>query len=247
MSLGTQLLKILFPPRCPFCREILRGPFPEGAVGPDWMPGERAAEVICGRCAALLPWIAQGCPGCAREFYGRVSCSCWKYDYAFDHCCAVGHYAGEIRKALHALKYHQKQWLAEPLGKLLSWKLASYAWAGSLEAVVPIPLSARRQKTRGYNQAALLAKVVGRELGLPVLDILGRVKETESQTGLGRAGRWKNLQGAFRCREGKKGKKSYDHLLIVDDILTTGATAHGAALVLKGAAARRVSVAVFAR
>lgn len=186
-----------------------------------------------------------GCPRCARELLGKVYCSCSKYAYAFDNCCAVGRYSGEVRKTMHSFKYQQKQWLAEPLGSLLSWKLSSLGWAGTVEAVVPIPLSPRRLDMRGYNQAALLARVVGRELGIPVLDILQRIKETESQTGLGREGRWGNLKGAFRRREGEE--KSYGHLLLIDDILTTGATAHEAALVLKDGIAGRVSVAVFAR
>jgi ComF family protein len=244
VSLGTLLLKLLFPPRCPFCREVLRGTPPEGEDYPGWVKEEMAPEIICGRCAAFLPWIVMGCPRCAGELLGKVGCSCSKYDYAFDNCCAVGRYTGEVRKTLHSFKYHQKQWLSEPLGRLLSWKLSSLCWAASIEAIVPIPLSPRRLGTRGYNQAALLARVVGRELGVPVLDILQRVKETESQTGLKREKRWENLKGAFRCREGGK---SYGHLLLLDDILTTGATAHEAALALKDGVDARVSVAVFAR
>ena len=243
MPLGA-LLKLFFPPRCPFCREILKGTFQEDAVYPGWIKEEIIPEIVCGRCASTLPWIVQGCPGCARELLGKMSCSCWKDDYAFDGCCAVGHYRTGIRKALHSFKYHRKEWLAEPLGRLLSWKLSSLDWTASVEAIVPIPLSSRRMGARGYNQAALLARVVGRELGIPVLHLLQRVRETESQTGLGREKRWENLQGAFRCQ---RGGKSYGHLLLLDDILTTGATAHEAALALKNGMAGRVSVAVFAR
>jgi ComF family protein len=244
LSLGKMLLKMLFPPRCPFCREILGGISWEKVDYPDWVRKESASGVICSRCAVSLPWIVMGCPRCAAEQMGRVDCSCSVYDYAFDNCCAVGRYTGKVRKALHLFKYQQKQWLAEPLGRLLSWKLSSLDWAGTIEAVVPIPLTPHRQRRRGYNQAALLAGVVGRELGVPLLDILQRVRETESQAGLKREKRWENMRDAFRCR-GETGR--YGHLLLIDDILTTGATAHQAASVIKTGVAESVSVAVFAR
>jgi len=240
---GT-ILKMFFPPRCPFCRKILKG-FPvEDGTYPVWAKKEAIPEVLCGRCASELPWLKDCCPRCGRELDGKGICSCREEKYAFENCCAVSRYTGEVREALRFFKYHQKKWLAEPLGKLLSWKLTSLNWARSIEAVVPIPLTPRRLAARGYNQAALLAEIVGKETGLPVLDVLERVKETESQTGMKREERWKNLQGAFRCRE--RGQK-YGHLLLIDDILTTGATAHEAACALRNGVAGRVSVAVFAR
>ena len=226
MSLGNMLLKLFFPPRCPFCQEILKGFSPEDGAYPVWAKKEAIPEVICSRCAAGLPWLKKSCPRCARELDGFANCSCRKYEYAFDNCCAVGRYTGEVREILHAFKYHQKQWLSEPLGRLLSWKLASLSWICSVEAVVPVPLAPGRITVRGYNQATLLARVVGRELGVPVLEILERVKETKSQTSMRREKRWENLQGAFRCQEGGKVTATASS----DDVLTTGATAHEAAL-----------------
>lgn len=244
MTTVAMLLRMFFPPRCPFCREILKGyPVEDGAY-PVWAKREVIPELLCRRCASELPWLKDCCPRCARELEGKGTCSCRKEKYAFENCCAVGRYTGDVREALHFFKYRQKKWLAEPLGKLLSWKLASLSWAGSIEAVVPVPLTPRRQAERGYNQAALLAGVVGKETGVPVLNILERVKETESQTGMKRDRRWENLKGAFRCQ---KGGQRYGHLLLIDDVLTTGATAHEAACALKDGVAERVSVAVFAR
>ena len=173
---------------------------------------------------------------------GKGTCSCRKEKYAFEiaaRWAVIREMSGK-----HSTFKPPKKWLAEPLGKLLSWKLASLSWAGSIEAVVPVPLTPRRQAERGYNQAALLAGVVGKETGVPVLNILERVKETESQTGMKRDRRWENLKGAFRCQ---KGGQRYGHLLLIDDVLTTGATAHEAACALKDGVAERVSGAVFAR
>ncbi len=246
MSLGKTLLSLLFPTRCPFCREILSRFLPEDGTFPCWAKKESIPEVLCRKCAADLPWLKKCCPRCARELEGIINCSCRGYEYAFDHCCAVVGYRGKAREALHALKYRNKPWLSEPLGMLLSWKLASLSWISSVDAVVPVPLSSRRRALRGYNQAALLAQVVAGELSIPVLEILERARETESQTGMDREKRWENLKGAFRCQTEWKGR-GCSHLLLVDDVLTTGATAHEAARALKSAAAERVSVAVFAR
>lgn len=246
MSPGKTFLSLLFPTRCPFCREILGSFLPEEGTFPGWAKKESIPQVLCRKCAAELPWLQRSCPRCGRELEGIRNCSCRGYEFAFSNCCAVVGYRGKAREALHALKYRNKPWLSEPLGMLLSWKLASLSWISSVDAVVPVPLSHRRQVLRGYNQAALLAQVVARELSRPVLEILERVRETESQTGMDREKRWENLRGAFRCQKEWKGGGN-SHLLLVDDVLTTGATAHEAARAIKSAAGEQVSVAVFAR
>ncbi len=244
MSVGKLFLNLLFPPRCPFCREILREFTPQKGAFPSWAKEKSIPKVLCRKCAEELPWLQKSCPRCACGLSEGKACFCRRYEYAFDSCCALGRYTGKMRETLHSLKYHNKRWLSEPLGKLLSWKLASLSWISSVDAVVPVPLAPQRRTVRGYNQAALLARVVGRELCVPVVDILERVRETESQTVLSREKRWENLQGAFRCQKEWEGG---GHLLLVDDVLTTGATAHEAARALKAGAAQRVSVAVLAR
>ena len=156
----------------------------------------------------------------------------------------MGRYRGKARDALHRFKYQGKKYLAEPLGKLLSKKIAPEPWISSVDFIVPIPLSRQRLSERGYNQASLLAKVLSRELSLPMEEFLERVKNTSSQTGLNRRQRAENLSRAFSCcREIHGGS----HILLVDDVFTSGATANEASKVLKESGAARVSVAVLAR
>jgi ComF family protein len=107
-----------------------------------------------------------------------------------------------------------------------------------------VPLAPPRLRARGYNQASLLAGTVSRELGISVLPLLDRARDTASQTGLDRRQRWENMHGAFLClKDNLEGK----HILLVDDILTSGATAHAASLALKKGGAAVISVAAVAR
>lgn len=242
------LLNLLYPPRCPFCGTLLSphdsGDIrlsPAGGGSPSWVE-----RLTCRRCAAELPWIKRSCPRCGTPLEeGESECRhCNIGVFSFQDCCALACYRGKIRETLHRFKYRGQKALAEPLGKLLAGKIAREPWSSSLEFLVPVPLSRQRLLQRGYNQASLLAGVLGRELGLPVKEILERVRETESQTGLNRSRRAENLYRAFRCcREVPAGS----HVLLVDDVLTSGATAHEASRTLKEAGAGRISVAVVAR
>ena len=203
--------------------------------------------LLCRRCAAELPWLAgaEYCPRCARPLTREdgVCSYCRGFNPAFDRCVALGCYRGEIRRAVHRFKYGGKKSLARPLGLLLAAKLSKAPWLSSVDLLVPVPLHRERLLKRGYNQAALLTKVVGKKLHLPTKEILKRVRDTQSQTGLSRKQRRENIKGAFRCREElQKG----GHILLLDDVLTSGATAKEAALVLKTAGAGRISVAVTA-
>ncbi len=156
----------------------------------------------------------------------------------------MGSYQGGLRKALHRFKYYGQKSLAGPLGLLLYGKIFRQPQFSAVQFLVPVPLHRQRLLQRGYNQSALLAGVVGKKLGLPVREALQRVKETQSQTGLNKEQRRENLQGAFHCRQRfPPGSR----LLLIDDVLTSGATVQEASLVLKKAGAGKVSVAVLAR
>lgn len=243
------LLDLLYPPRCPFCN-VLLSPFNAGedffhfaAAGGSASVGKR---LLCRRCALELPWIKRGCPRCAAPF-GEEEEKCRYCNgriFSFEDCCALGSYRGKIRETVHRFKYRGQKYLAEPLGTLLAAKIAREPWISSVEAVVPIPLYRQKLLQRGYNQAFLLAKVLGRELGLPVKELLERVKNTKSQTGLDKSQRAVNLRQAFRCSQQFPAGA---HILLVDDVFTSGSTAHEASRTLKEAGAGRISVAVLAR
>ncbi len=272
MSLVEFLLDMLYPPRCPFCGSllgmVLNKPEP---FRKDALPIEHAelkgragvknssaggcslreiflarGKIICSRCAEELPWIEKGCGRCGRPLEeGAGNCLyCGGAHFNFDDCCALGLYRGEVRKAVHLLKYHGKRSLAVPLGKLLSLKLARMPWISTVKCLVPVPLHPGRRELRGYNQSSLLAAVIGRELRLNVAEILIRVRDTGSQTGFNKDRRRDNLRGAFEC---SRGLEQGSHVLLVDDVLTSGATADEASLSLKKGGAARVSVAVLAR
>ncbi len=109
---------------------------------------------------------------------------------------------------------------------------------------MPVPLSKGRLEQRGYNQAFLLAEVMAEKLKLPLLNVLEKKRETASQTGLSRVQRKENVENIFYCVQALP---QGSNLLLVDDVLTSGATSHEAALLLKERGADRVGLAVLAR
>ena len=209
------LFDLLFPPRCVACQQP-----------GSWLCATCQATIepiqppYCGRCGRPLTsagWsIPRSCPMCMRGPF-------W-----LDGIRAVAYHEGVLRTAIHCLKYRNHQALAEPLGSLL----AEYVRRTELEAtvVVPVPLHGERLAQRGYNQAALLARVLGRALGLPVVEgSLVRVRHTLPQVDLNAAQRRENVRDAFRCVDDRL---AGHRVLLVDDVYTTGATllACGAAL-----------------
>jgi ComF family protein len=115
--------------------------------------------------------------------------------------------------------------------------------AGSLDAIVPVPLHRARQRERGFNQSALLARALGDRLALPVVEALARGRPTRSQVGLGRAARKRNVDGAFSAAAGVRQGAA---VALVDDVATSGATLAAAAATLLVAGASRVVAATFA-
>ncbi len=148
-------------------------------------------------------------------------------------------YAGAVRGALHELKYGGEQRLAVPLGRAVARRWARVGVGAEL--IVPVPVHADRERRRGYDQAALIAAVAAEQLDLPVERALERGRATIAQFELGRDERATNVAGAFRLRRsaGAGAAVAGRWVLLVDDVVTTGATlaACGSALVAAGAAA----------
>lgn len=162
-------------------------------------------------------------------------------DHWFDAAIAVFPYQGEIRKVIHEFKYRSAVKWAKPLGLFMAKAVRKDPRFQEIEMVIPVPLHESRKKTRGYNQSALLAKEIGRELGIPVaVDALKRIKDTPSQTGLDKKGRQENLVNAFETCSGNLLQEKI--VLLVDDIYTTGATVETCSHILKKGGAKRVSV-----
>jgi ComF family protein len=166
---------------------------------------------------------------------------CRAIRYYFTQARAVGLYDGLLREILAELKYRYRPELGEVLGKLLVEWVKLHRNFHDVNLIVPIPLNIPKLKQRGYNQAELLGKPLQKYLGIRLgNDIMIREKITESQNILCKEKRFQNVKGAFRVVNAKRvtGAK----VLLVDDILTTGATASEAARVLLRAGALEVKV-----
>jgi ComF family protein len=161
---------------------------------------------------------------------------------SFDRALSFGEYTGALRRSIHLLKYGGIQALARPLGRLL---VSAVPRDDRFDVVVPMPLHWSRRWKRGFNQSELLARIVARRLGAPLSAALRRKRATPPQAGLTNAQRRKNVAGAFEV--GKRHLIANKHVLLIDDVLTTGATVNAAAAALKRAGARRVTVLTLAR
>ena len=151
------------------------------------------------------------------------------------------------RKSLvHALKYGDRLDLAPTMGRWMA--RAGRELLEGADALVPVPLHWRRLWARRFNQSALLAKAIAQHSGVAVADAaLKRVKATAQQVGLSQAQRAENVQGAFRVADDRKAEVAGRRLVLIDDVLTSGATSDACARALLRAGARNVDLLVFAR
>jgi ComF family protein len=192
------------------------------------------AEYFCLQCRApflsAYPLDDEGrCGLCRRGVRG------------FDAAYSFGFFEGELRELIHLFKYGRVQTLAKPLGRLLSLALPRDA---SFDVIVPLPLHWKKRWQRGFNQSDLLARDLGRRTNIGVMPALRRVRNTTSQAGLTSAKRRQNVSGAFRAaKQALEGKR----VLLIDDVMTTGATAASCARALKLAGARQVTLLTLAR
>ncbi len=229
------MFTLVFPDDCRICgktlKEISRVPVCAGCLS---APQPFVAEHFCSRCHAPFlnasPLDEEGrCALC------RLGAS------GFDRAYAFGEYGGTLRKLIHLFKYDGMKPLANRLGMMLASALPRDE---AFDAIVPMPLHWRRRLVRGFNQSDLLAQFLSKRLNAPVVRALTRRKHTQPQAGLTNAQRRTNVAHAFRTN----GRKLQDlRVLLVDDVLTTGATAAAAAHVLKRADASRVTVLAVAR
>jgi ComF family protein len=156
---------------------------------------------------------------------------------------AFGLYAGGLRTLHHAFKFGGWDLLAAPLGERLAALARSTAITSGADALVPVPSTRRRNRERGYDPAVLLADETGRLLGAPRRALLSRTRETPPQSTLPAALRRGNVEGAFASSPRARGRV----LILVDDVVTTGATLFAAARALREAGARDVRALVLAR
>jgi ComF family protein len=164
----------------------------------------------------------------------------------FDSAIASYRSRGLVRNLIHAFKYGRQRHLRHPLAEWLGETMNDPRLRGRhFDMIVPVPLHPARERERGFNQAGLLAELFARQAAVPLHPALKRVRYTRTQTAYDRAERMENLRDAFRLRKNMNVREL--HVLLIDDVLTTGSTLSECARVLKKAGAVSVYAATAAR
>ncbi len=222
LGLGDAILHFLFPHVCEGC-------------GND---GLQADHFLCLECHAALPKtdfeIYPNNP-VEKAFWGRLPVASATAQYYFAKGSTVQH-------LMHGLKYKSNKELGLYLGRLMGHALNASNRFRFVDALVPLPLFPTKEKKRGYNQATVLCEGIAEVIGKPVItDAVIRTMHTDSQTKKNRVQRWENMDGRFELKnaEAIRGK----HLLLVDDVVTTGATLEACGTELLGADGVRLSLA----
>lgn len=213
-----QLLDLLLPPSCPGC-------------GKEGTP-------LCPACRGVLARRLDEPAGVPLGLAASQPAGIVQLEW-----CAG--YGGVARACLHALKYDGEQRLAAPLGELMAQRWRRAAIGG--DVLVPVPVHAARRRERGFDQAELLARAAGAELGLPVVAALTRAARTRAQHALGRGARAANVGRVFAVPATRAPVVHGQWVVLVDDVVTTGATLAGCAAALLDAGARAVSALAVAR
>jgi ComF family protein len=229
------VLDAVLPPRCLKCGEVLTG-----------------ANGLCPECWRKLAWLAAPCCACCGQPFpfaagdGALCGACLTKRPAYDRARAVFRYDDESRDLVIGLKHADR---TESVPALAGWMVrAGGTLLESAELIVPVPLHWSRLATRRFNQAGLLAQAIGRTAGLPVLpQALTRKRATRSQGHLGRLARFRNVKGAIAVAERQATAVTNRRILLIDDVITTGATVESAAKALISAGARQVDVLALAK
>ncbi|HEV7877550.1 ComF family protein [Bradyrhizobium sp.] len=207
---------------------------------------------VCAGCWAKLSFIAPPlCPRLGIPFVydpgpGLLSMEAIADPPAYSRARAAVRYDDVARTLVHALKYHDRTDLAPAMGRWMA-RAGKELLAGA-DLLVPVPLHWRRGWSRRYNQSGALARAIEKHAGVPVAgDALRRIRPTQQQIGLSRSQRASNVQGAFKVAADRNAQIQGRRVVLIDDVLTSGATADACARALLRAKAAGVDVLVFAR
>ncbi|MGC1479169.1 MAG: ComF family protein [Chthoniobacterales bacterium] len=230
----TALSGLFFPPHCAVCERALS-----------------AGALICAGCAAGVRRVElPRCGVCSHPFdgvAGEMECSnCRGHEFYFDTAVSVMRCVGSVRDLLHRFKYGRERYLRRILGEWLAEALDDPRLADvKPDVLVPVPLHPARLRERQFNQAFELSEWVTRLRGVPTRQVLGRKRYTTTQTRFDRERRMQNLRDAFVLRQ--NADVTNNHILLVDDILTTGSTLDECGRVLLEAGAASVNAITVAR
>ena len=234
-ELFEAVASLLYPPVCTLCSSKTR-----------------AGEYLCKRCEAkTMRIVAPFCQQCSEPFEGAIAtlftcANCAHRTIYFDAAVAAYRGRGVVRQIIHEFKYGRQVHLRHLVACWLCAALDDERLSGrQFDIIVPVPLHPTRQRERGFNQASLLAELLSVRISIPCKPMLNRVRYTTTQTALDRAERIENLHNAFRLR--KNADVRGLHVLLIDDVLTTGSTLSECARVLKRSGAISVYAATAAR
>ena len=204
---------------------------------------------LCEKCLNKINYITDNyCEKCGRLIIDEEECkNCEEYNYQFNKARAVATYNQALSDYIYDMKYQGRQALAKPLGQILGIYGLEFYKREDLDVIIPVPLAKEKLKTRGFNQAYLLAREVSKKLDLPINDqVLKRAVNTVSQSKLSPLKRKENVSNIFYCEPEYVKEIKGKYVLLIDDIYTTGATVNECSKVLLRAGARDVSVLTLA-
>lgn len=230
-GLKRAIIDFVLPPHCIICGNYLA-------------PQERIVCDVCWENMSILPSLF--CPAC-KNFLEEGNLFC-RVCTERKNLCAVrslGVFDSYYQKVIHGFKYQQKMTLGQRLGKRLGEKLIDDKLVSRFDCIIPVPLHPARKRERGFNQSQILAQELSEATHIPALKkVLKRTRNTKDQTKLTPEERIQNVKGAFDLKDPEtvKGKR----IILVDDVITTGATLGECARVLSEAGAKQIMGATIA-
>lgn len=237
-QLASRFLDLIYPACCHLCSERLSH-----------------GKYLCDACHKKLdPVAAPFCAQCGECYDGCIDSeficpNCHGLDLAFQFARAAYQGDGSSRQLIHDFKYGRQIHLAEELAQLTSIALEDTRFRPYVEngLLVPVPLHWMRLRKRRFNQSEEIVKHIARQQGIPWANALSRRRNTETQTRFSRKKRLENLRGAFHIRRGQRSAISNKPIILVDDVLTTGSTAHECSKVLLENGASEIAVLTLIR
>ncbi|MDP1758759.1 MAG: ComF family protein [Thermodesulfovibrionales bacterium] len=227
-AVASRLLNLIYPSICPLCSNLSDSFKHSPICTTCWAGIKRYSGPSCRICAVPLVSV-----------HATVCKECLTHSPSFSVVLNYGIYSDARAEAINLMKFSGLRRFANPLGKLLL-----NLEMPECDGIIPVPLSKNALRERGFNQSLLMAKVISKNLRIPVhMDTLLKIKDTLPQVGLNAKERMKNLRGAFKA----SGKISSLRLLLLDDVMTTGATARECSKTLMSAGAKEVIVITLAR
>lgn len=228
-KLGTLVTDVFFPRRCPVCDEILEPENAKARIHPECQ-------------TKLYPVMGAVCMQCGRPLESQTGEYCYDCSRRPHKAICQGKsiflYQGAVKKTMYRFKYSNKREYAEFFAEQAVAKYGPWMKEKQIEVIVPVPMYEKKRRVRGYNQAETFARALSKRTGIPVdTGLVLRVKNTKPQKELNDVERKNNLKNAFQIKENIV---QYSHILVVDDIYTTGSTAEAVAEKLRKAQADHI-------